>query len=163
MDSQKEHLHEEAQTASSATYTTVNNIYGLAFQHCTFHDATFQTLVQGAEGEREKKAKMAEDKNEKETPVTSLFSIENAKELLAKFQRADILDEKWCPHGLTNSEKGVLAWFLADRLKIPNLWQVFGNLWNMKSETLRAAYNKGMDLKKTSIFLVRLKQIANEQ
>ena len=90
MDSQKEHLHEEAQTASSATYTTVNNIYGLAFQHCTFHDATFQTLVQGAEGEREKKAKMAEAENEKETPVTSLFSIENAKELLAKFQHDNL-------------------------------------------------------------------------
>lgn len=133
MDSQKEHLHEEAQTASSATYTTVNNIYGLAFQHCTFHDATFQTLVQGAEGERE-----------------SAHSCKGARKATSS---------AGAEKALSNAEKGVLASLLARRLDIPNLWQVFGSLWGMKPETLRTACNKGMDQRRTAEFMERVKGV----
>lgn len=162
MDSQKEHLHEEAQTASSATYTTVNNIYGLAFQHCTFHDATFQTLVQGAEGERESahscKGARKTTSSAGAEKAASLHTPE-ARILMERLVEAGLLDADWQPVALSNAEKGVLASLLARRLDIPNLWQVFGSLWGMKPETLRTACNKGMDQRRTAEFMERVKGV----
>ena len=37
-------------------------------------------------------------------------------------------------------------------------WQMFGALWGMNKETLRAAWNRAMNQRSTSTFLDTLKQ-----
>lgn len=67
------------------------------------------------------------------------------------------MDDGWQPLSLSNAEKGVLASLLADRLEVDNLWQTFSRLWGMNSETLRSAFNKGMDQQRTNDFMERVK------
>lgn len=158
MESRKERQGERGTEGSP----TVNYIYGLSFQGCTFHDTTFQTLAQEAKDVKNVKVSESESERNMRSSPSPVFTTEEAKKLLVKFQCANMLNEKWYPLGLTNSEKGILAWFLAGKLNIPNQWQVFGHLWSMKSETLRSAYNKAMDQKKTKDFLDKLKHIVND-
>lgn len=141
--------------------TVVNNIYGFQFNGCDISNPTFQTLVQGD---------MKVD-SEVPEPVadcpTSSVTIDNIPELsnpsactlMNKLVKAGIIDEAFQPIGLSGSEKGVLANLLALRLDIKNLWQVFGALWNMKPDTLRSAYNKGMNQNKTMNFQDRINSI----
>ena len=67
------------------------------------------------------------------------------------------MDERMQPVGLSNAEKGILAFELARRLDIQNQWQVFATLWGTTSGTLRSAYNKANDQRKTLKFIERLK------
>lgn len=67
------------------------------------------------------------------------------------------MDDGWQPLSLSNPEKGVLASLLADRLEIGNHWKFFGRLWGMNPETLRTAFNKGMDQHRTADFMERVK------
>ena len=48
---------------------------------------------------------------------------------------------------------------LLTRLVKANLWQTFGGLWGMKSETLRSACNLGMGQRKTMAFMDRVKGV----
>lgn len=81
--------------------------------------------------------------------------------LLNKLNKHNMLDEHWQPIGLSNAEKGVLAQRLSAILNIENQWQVFGALWGMNPETLRSAYNKAMEQKKTRKFLEKLNKLLN--
>ena len=79
-----------------------------------------------------------------------------AEALLARLVDAGRTDEHWPPLSLSTAEKGVLASLLADQLEIGNHWKFFGRLWDMNSETLRTAYNKGMDQHRTADFMERV-------
>ena len=88
------------------------------------------------------------------------FSVEMpASEVMERMVSAGVLNEDWQPQGLSNAEKGVLASCLATRLDIAHVWQTFSALWGMKPETLRTAFNKGMEQRKTAAFLERVKKV----
>lgn len=95
--------------------------------------------------------------------VPPQLDTDEARQLLARLSEAALLDGGWQPAGLSNAEKGVLAWLLARRLKIGNVWQTFAALWGMKVETLRTAYNRGMEQRRTGAFMERVKQVMGEQ
>lgn len=80
-----------------------------------------------------------------------------AETLLSRLVEAKLVDDGWQPLSLSNAEKGVLASLLADRLEIGNHWKFFGRLWGMNPETLRTAFNKGMDQHRTADFMERVK------
>ena len=82
-----------------------------------------------------------------------------ALEVMERMVSAGVLNEDWQPQGLSNAEKGVLASCLATRLDIAHVWQTFSALWGMKPETLRTAFNKGMEQRKTAAFLERVKKV----
>ncbi len=151
--------HEEAYSRHT---TTVNHIYGLSFQGYTFHDTTFQTLIQEAGHEevsahpRDEARKSASSAG---TEKAASLDTPEARSLMERLVKAGILDTDWQPVDLSIAEKGVLASLLAQRLDIPNLWQVFGGLWDMKPATLRTACNKGMDQRRTTKFMERVKEV----
>ena len=90
--------------------------------------------------------------------VNSQLDSPDALALLERLRRAGVADEAWRPVGLSSAEKGVLASYIAARLGIATPWQTFARLWGMRPDTLRAAYNKGMEQKKTARFLERVKE-----
>ena len=45
---------------------------------------------------------------------------------------------------------------IGTELKIDNIWSVFGNYWGPNPNSMRAAYNRGMDQKKTIPFLEKV-------
>ena len=88
---------------------------------------------------------------------SSFFITPDALALLERLRRVGVVDEAWRPVGLSAAEKGVLASYVASRLGIATPWQTFARLWDLRPDTLRAAYNKGMEQKKTARFLERVK------
>ena len=85
-----------------------------------------------------------------------------AKALLTKLHEVGMLNKQGQPVGLSNSEKGILADFMAVQLDIPHHWKLFANLWKMNCETLRVAFHKGMEQKKTLSFQEALKEISRQ-
>ena len=85
------------------------------------------------------------------------LQTEQAEDLFEKLREAGMVDERMQPVGLSNAEKGILAFELARRLDIQNQWQVFANLWGTTPGTLRSAYNKANDQRKTLKFIEKLK------
>ena len=82
-----------------------------------------------------------------------------AEALFAKLRQARMMDEQMQPLDLSNAEKGILAFQLALRLNIQNLWQVFSTLWGTTPGTLRSAYNRANEQRKTLLFLEKLKNV----
>ena len=70
-----------------------------------------------------------------------------------------MLTDDWQPIALSLAEKGMLASFLAEKLDIKNLWQVFAPLWGVKPDSLRRAWNKALDQNKSADFMKKLNQI----
>ena len=111
------------------------------------------------------KAFMADDAEEVEEvqdtaqPIclSEELQTEQAEDLFEKLREAGMVDERMQPVGLSNAEKGILAFELAKRLDIQNQWQVFANLWGTTPGTLRSAYNKANDQRKTLKFIEKLK------
>ena len=89
--------------------------------------------------------------------LNSQLNSPDALALLERLRRAGVVDEAWRPVGLSSAEKGVLASYIAARLGIATPWRTFARLWDLRPDTLRAAYNKGMEQKKTARFLERVK------
>lgn len=141
--------------------TVVNHIYGFQFNGCQITNPTFQTIMPNDVSTDcpETKNNPAQEAEQNESGIipASLRTTE-AERVLERLRSAGIVDSRWQPVGLSNAEKGVLASLLADRLDIGCLWQTFGDLWRMKPETLRSAYNKGMEQKRTGEFLERVKR-----
>ena len=73
--------------------------------------------------------------------------------VLKNLQKHGLLDENFYPMELSNSESAVLAYQIAITLGINEMWKVFSDLWNISPNALRAAYNRGMEQKKTIKFL----------
>lgn len=82
-----------------------------------------------------------------------------AEVLFAKLRQARMMDEQMQPLDMSNAEKGILAFQLALRLNIQNLWQVFSTLWGTTPGTLRSAYNRANEQRKTLLFLEKLKNV----
>ena len=81
---------------------------------------------------------------------------DKARALHTRLREAGLVDEGWMPVGLTNAERGVLAFQLAVRLDIQNQWQVFSSLWGTTPSSLRSAYNKANEQRKTMSFIEKL-------
>ena len=113
------------------------------------------------------KAFMADDAEEVEEvqdtaqPIclSEELQTEQAEDLFEKLREAGMVDEQLQPVGLSNADKGILAFELAKRLDIQNQWQVFATLWGTTPGTLRSAYNRAIDQQKTMLFIEKLKNI----
>lgn len=84
---------------------------------------------------------------------------EETREMLADLVDEGILDESWQPIGLSGTERALVAKAVCDRLEVNEVWQLFGQLWGEKPETLRAYYNKAMEQKKSLNYQDKLKKI----
>ena len=94
--------------------------------------------------------------DEEEPLLPEVLCTHQAQSLLAKLRRADVVDERWNPIGLSNAEKGTLAEYLAEKLDIHCQWKFFGRLWCINSETLRTSKTRGLDQEKTWKFRSQL-------
>lgn len=81
--------------------------------------------------------------------------------VLKNLQKHGLLDENFYPMELSNSESAVLAYQIAITLGINEMWKVFSDLWNISPNALRAAYNRGMEQKKTIKFLDEITPLLN--
>ena len=82
--------------------------------------------------------------------------------VLKNLQKHGVLDENFYPMELSNSESAVLAYQIAITLGINEMWKVFSDLWNITPNALRAAYNRGMEQKKTIKFLDEITPLLND-
>lgn len=82
--------------------------------------------------------------------------------VLKNLQKHGLLDENFYPMELSNSESAVLAYQIAITLGINEMWKVFSDLWNITPNALRAAYNRGMEQKKTIKFLEEITPLLND-
>ena len=82
--------------------------------------------------------------------------------VLKNLQKHGLLDENFYPMELSNSESAVLAYQIAITLGINEMWKVFSDLWNITPNALRAAYNRGMEQKKTMKFLDQITPLLND-
>ena len=82
--------------------------------------------------------------------------------VLKNLQKHGLLDENFYPLELSNSESAVLAYQIAIVLDIKEMWKVFSDLWNITPNALRAAYNRGMEQKKTMKFLDEITPLLND-
>ena len=94
-----------------------------------------------------------------ETKVPERLKTEEAEELMEDRVDAGMLTEDWQPDGLSGPERALVAKAVCDRLEVNEVWQLFGQLWGEKPETLRAYYNKAMEQKKSLKLQDRLKNI----
>lgn len=105
-----------------------------------------------AEREHEGQGKYVEDAIEVAEAAPELPDIlctPEAEALFARLHAAGIVDAQWQPIDLSNAEKGTLAEYIAEKLKIRNKWKLFGNLWKMEPETLRTSKARGLEQEKT--------------
>ena len=82
--------------------------------------------------------------------------------VLKNLQKHGLLDENFYPMELSNSESAVLAYQIAITLGINEMWKVFSDLWNITPNALRAAYNRGMEQKKTIKLLDEITPLMND-
>ena len=87
---------------------------------------------------------------------------EKGMAVLKNLQKHGLLDENFYPLELSNSESAVLAYQIAIVLDIKEMWKVFSDLWNITPNALRAAYNRGMEQKKTIKFLDEITPLLND-
>ena len=97
----------------------------------------------------------AQKKNDDDSAarMTDELKGEKGQIILKNLQMHGVLDENFYPLELSNSESAVLAYQIAIALDIKEMWKVFSDLWNISPNALRAAYNRGMEQKKTIKFL----------
>ena len=84
------------------------------------------------------------------------LQTQEAENLFEKLREAGMVDARMQPLNLSNAEKGMLAFELAGRLDIQNQWQVFSSLWGTTPSSLRSAYNKANEQRKTMSFIEKL-------
>ena len=92
-------------------------------------------------------------------PLPEVLTTPEASALLEKCRAEGLLDEWGQPIGLSYTEKGLLAKTLSEKLDISKPWCVFGELWGIKTETLRTSYNQAMGQRKSLKFQDRLKRV----
>ena len=89
--------------------------------------------------------------------VSEQLRSERAERLKERLTDAGMLSDDWQPTGLSNTEKALLAKAVSDRLGIKEVWQVFGRLWNVKPDSMRAYFNRALEQKKSLSFQDRIK------
>lgn len=93
------------------------------------------------------------------TEIPAVLQTSEAGMLHQKLVKSGMLTDEWQPLSLSLAEKGMLASFLAEKLEIKNLWQVFAPLWGVKPDSLRRAWNKALDQNKSADFMKKLNMI----
>ena len=91
--------------------------------------------------------------------VPEKLKSEEAKTLMEDLVDEGMLDENWQPLKLSGTERALVAKIVCELLEINEVWQVFGQLWGEKPETLRSYLNKALEQKKSLKFQDRLKNI----
>lgn len=91
--------------------------------------------------------------------VPERLQTDEAEALMERLVDAGLLTDGWQPDGLSGTERALVAKAVCERLRINEVWQVFGQLWNEKPETLRSYLNKALEQKKSLAFQDRLKNI----
>ena len=86
---------------------------------------------------------------------------EKGQAVLKNLQKHGLLDEKFYPLNLSGAESAVLAYQICITLDISEMWKVFSDLWDVSPNALRAAYNRGMEQKKTIEFLDKITPLLN--
>jgi len=79
--------------------------------------------------------------------------------LMGKLVDAGVLNDEWQPVNLSCTERGLVAKAVCDRLDIKEVWQVFGQLWGEKPESLRVYFNRALDQRKSLEYQEKLKFI----
>lgn len=108
-------------------------------------------------GKKEPPAKVTEE--DEDTPLPEVFKSADGMELMEKLKQGNLIDDNLQPISLSWTEKSILVDELSSRLHIEDKWQVFGSLWHLKPQSLRTAYNKAMDMKKTSGIFDRIRDV----
>lgn len=106
-----------------------------------------------------KDGKYVEAEEVKEVEIPESLTTDEAKDVLGNFIYNRLLTEDLQPIDLSKPEQAILARVISERLKINDIWQVFGKLWNIPPESLRAYYNKALEQRKTLDFQDKLKNI----
>ena len=91
--------------------------------------------------------------------IPDILQTEDAKSVLGNFIYNRLLTEELQPIDLSGTEQALLAKYICDRLKIIEVWQVFGNLWNIKPETLRTYFNRALEQRKSLKFQEKIKEM----
>jgi len=119
----------------------------------------FEAWLKGEEVDKAEETKSPDTTKEKKqtNSVTrdkkSPLASKKANELWEKLQAAGYVDENLMPaEGLSMAQKGAIAWNMAFKLDIKNFWAEFGKWWNVNSETMRKAYDRGIEKPKIKIF-----------
>ncbi|MBQ9230197.1 MAG: hypothetical protein IJ190_03340 [Prevotella sp.] len=97
----------------------------------------------------------------KEPGIPEQLQTGEAKELLGKFINSRLLTEDLQPIDLSKPEQALLAKFISEKLEINDVWQVFGELWKMKTETLRTYFNRALEQRKSLKFQDKIKNIVD--
>lgn len=84
------------------------------------------------------------------------LKTEKAQKIMQNLMDIGVVTEDFMPLGISTSEAAVLAYQIGIELEIDNIWSVFGNYWGPNPNSMRAAYNRGMDQKKTIPFLEKV-------
>lgn len=107
---------------------------------------------------------IAKKKNDEDPAARMSDELKGERGLavLKNLQKHGLLDENFYPMELSNSESAVLAYQIAITLGINEMWKVFSDLWNITPNALRAAYNRGMEQKKTMKFLDEITPLLND-
>ena len=107
---------------------------------------------------------IAKKKNDEDPAARMSDELKGERGLavLKNLQKHGLLDEDFYPLDLSSSESAVLAYQIAIALDIKEMWKVFSDLWNISPNALRAAYNRGMEQKKTIKFLDEITPLLND-
>ena len=106
-----------------------------------------------------KDGKYVEVEEVKEVEIPESLTTDEAKDVLGNFIYNRLLTEDLQPIDLSKPEQAILARAISERLKINDVWQVFGKLWQVRPETLRNYYNKALEQRKSLDFQDKLKNI----
>ena len=90
-------------------------------------------------------------------PAESPLATQEAQQLRIRLTQAGLIDDLWNPTALTGPQCALLAKAIADRLKIDDVWQQFGQLWHINPPTLRSYFNRALNQKKSLSFQDRVK------
>lgn len=97
----------------------------------------------------------------REMPIE--LKSEKAQHLLKRLASHGLLDEKFMPLELSTSETAILSFQVSNVLGINDVWRVFGNYWGSNANALRAAYNRGLEQKKTLKFLDEINPLLSDK
>ena len=85
------------------------------------------------------------------------LKTEKAQKIMQNLMDIGVVTEDFMPSGISTSEAAVLANLIGQELEIKNIWSVFGNYWGPNSNSMKSAFYRGMEQKKTAAFLDKVK------
>ncbi len=83
---------------------------------------------------------------------------EKAERILMKLYEKKILDENFQPLNLSGCQKAYLAYQIAYKLGINNVWKVFSEFWCMKPSVMRTRYNEAISTQSIAEFGEKIKE-----